>query len=134
MKKTYEVETLRSGQPRPYAATEREYRITVKAERYGKDGMHPWLFGGDVEAQIRRDEAERAAGRMFGGESPDQARKSQRDWAKKIVRGLCQDFREKDDNDGRTGMDAAFYPTIKWMKLDPSAGKIHVFITEEYTD
>lgn len=132
--RTYAVEVIRSGQPRAYADTEREYLITVKSSQYGKDGLHPWLMYGDVEAQIVRDEADRAAGRLYGGHSPDDLRKYQREWAKKIVRGLCQNFREKDDDDGRTGMDAHFYPTLKWLRLDPKAGTIHAFIVEPYTD
>lgn len=134
MKKTYEVETIRSGQPRAYADTEREYLITVRSECYGEDGLRPWLMHGDVEAQIAKDEAARKAGTMFGGMQPDALRKSQRDWAKKVVRGLCQNFREKDDDDGRTGMDAHFFPTLKSLKIDPKAGTIHAFIVEPYTD
>ena len=130
----YSVETLRSGQPRPYADTEREYLITVTAPVYGKDGLRPWLMHGDVEARIKREEGDRAAGRMMGGQSPDALRQGQRDWAKGIVRTLCQNFREKDDDDGRTGMEAHFYPTLKWLKLDTQAGTIHAFIIEPYTD
>ena len=130
----YSVEVLRSGQPRPYADTEREYLITVKRTQYGKDGLHPWLMHGDVEARIKREEADRAAGRMYGGGSPDELRKSQREWAKKIVRALCQNFREKNDDDGRTGMDAHFYPTLKSLALDAKAGTIRAFIIEPYTD
>ena len=132
---TYSVEVIRSGQPRAYADTEREYRITVKSSGWSKDrAMEPWLMYGDVEARIRREEADRAAGRMMGGETPDQLRKGQREGAKKIVRALCQDFREKDDQDGRTGMEAHFYPTLQWLKIDGKAGTIHVFIIEPYTD
>lgn len=131
---TYAVEVLRSGQPRPYADTEREYLITVKAPKYGEKDPVPWLMFGDVEARIRKDEAARAAGKMQGGQKPDELRKGQREWAKKIVRALCQNFREKDDDDGRTGMEAHFYPTLKWLKLDAAAGTIRAFIIEPYTD
>jgi len=131
---TYSVETLRSRQPRPYADTEREYRITIKKPTYDKEGPQPWLLYGDVEAQIKRDEAARAAGTMMGGRSPDDTRKAQLEWAKGIVRALCQNFREKDDDDGRVDMHAYFFPTLKWLKLDPKAGTIHVFIIEPYTD
>lgn len=131
---TYSVETIRSGQPRPYADTIREYPITVKATKFDIDGLHPWLLHGDVESRIRREEADRAAGRMHGGQSPDSLRKAQRDWARSIVMTLCQKFREKDDDDGRTGMEAYFYPTLQSMKLDPTAGTIHVVIIEPYTD
>lgn len=134
MKKSYEVEIIRSGQPRAYADTINEYLITVSAEKFGKQGMHPWLPMGDVEAQIEREEAQRAAGTMFGGASPEQLRKMQRDQAKQIVRGLCQKFREEDDDDGRTGMDAAFYPTLTQLSLDAKAGTIRAVILERYTD
>ncbi len=130
---TYQVEVLRSGQPRAYADTEREYLITVKRERCGKDGLFPFLMHGDVEARIKKDEAMREAGTMSGGQSPEQLRDDQKDWAKKIVRSLCQNFREKDDDDGRTGMDAHFYPTLKSLKLDHAAGTILAFIVEPYT-
>lgn len=131
---TYSVQTLRSGQPRPYADTEREYLITVKSTQYGKEGLHPWLLYGDVEKRIRKDEADRAAGRMSGGYKPDELRTSQQAWARKLVRALCQDFREAGDQDGRTGMDAHFYPTLTSLKLDPEAGTIRAFIIEPYTD
>ncbi len=131
---SYTVDTLRSGQPRAYADTEREYLITVQSTQYGKDGLHPWLMYGDVETQIKRDEKDRAEGRMFGGESPEKLRNNQREWAKKIVRALCQNFREKDDDDGRTGMEAHFYPTLQSLKTDPKAGTIRAFIIEPYTD
>ena len=125
---TYSVQVLRSGQPRPYADTEREYLITVNRDQ------HPWLLHGDVESRIDREEADRAAGRMMGGYPPDELRKQQREWAKKIARALCQNFREKDDDDGRAGMEAHFYPTLQRLKLDGNAGTIHVFIIEPFTD
>ena len=131
---TYTVETLRSGQPRPYADTEREYRITVLRTQYGKEGLHPWLMHGDLEPRIKEEEALRAAGKMYGGQSPDDLRKAQREWAKMIVRALCRNFREKDDDDGRTGAAAHFYPTLKWLKIDAKAGTIHAFIVEPFTD
>lgn len=136
MTTTYSVETLRSGQPRAYADTEREYLITVRSTDYaGKAGdPKPWLMYGDVESRIAREEADRKAGRMMGGHTPDQLRKEQRDWAKSIIRALCQNFREKDDDDGRKDMEAHFYPTLKWLKLDGKAGTIHAFIIEPYTD
>ena len=128
MTMTFTVQTLRAGQPRPYADTEREYLITV--QNNGK----PWLMHGDVEARIVREEADRAAGRMYGGQKPDDLRKRQREWAKRIVRALCQNFREKDDDDGRTGMEAHFYPTLTSLNLDSKAGTIRAFIVERYTD
>lgn len=130
---TFAVQTLRSGQPRPYADTEREYLITVTRADF-RENVKPWLMYGDLEPRILREEADRKAGRMFGGTSPDDLRKNQRDWAKKIVRALCQQFREKDDDDGRTGMEAHFYPTLKSLKLDGKAGTIRAFIVEPYTD
>ena len=131
---TYSVKVLRSGQPRAYADTEREYLITVKSTSYGKEGLHPWLCLGDVEATIKKDEKDRAEGRLFGGLLPDQLRTKQREWAKRIVRGLCQNFREKGDDDGRTGMDAHFYPTLTSLKLDPKEGTIRALIIEPFTD
>lgn len=131
---TYNVEVLRSGQPRAYADTEHEYLITVKTTLPGKEGLQPWLMCGDVEANIKCDEAKRAAKTMFGGSSPDAMRNRQRDWAKKIVRALCHNFREKDDDDGLDGAAAYFYSTLKWLKMDPKAGTIHVLIISPYTD
>src|SRR5260221_251932 len=125
---TYSVQTIRSGQPRAYADTEREYLITVKFSGYGKDAsLHPWFLHGDVEKRIREEEAARASGRMSGGMSPDQLRSGQIAWAKGLVRALCQNFREKDDQDGRTGMEAHFYPTLKSLKLDHKTGTIRAF-------
>ena len=136
MTTTYAVEILRSGQPRTYADTEREFRITILSTDFAGKAAEPkpWLMYGDVEARIEREEAARKAGRMSGGMSPDQLRKGQRDWAKGIVRALCQQFREKDDDDGRKDMEAHLYPTLKFLKLDGKAGTIHVFIIEPYTD
>lgn len=131
---TYSVQVLRSGQPRAYADTEREYLITVRATQYGKTGLHPWFLHGDVERRIREEETKRKAGKMYGGASPDQLRSEQREWAKKLVRALCQNFREKDDKDGRTGMEAHFYPTLKSLALDHATGTIRAFIIEPYTD
>lgn len=131
---TYSVQIIRSGQPRPYADTEREYLITIKAAQYGKDGLHPWLLHRDIERRIAEEEQLRKAGKMLGGQSPEQLRNERNEWAKKLVRALCQNFREKDDQDGRQGMEAHFYPTLKWLKLDDKAGTIHAFIIEPYTD
>ena len=135
METTYAVEVLRSGQPRAYADTEREYRITVKSTGWQKDKQpKPWLMHGDVERRIAEEETLRKAGKMLGGTPPDELRKQQREWAKKIVRALCQNFREKDDADGKTGMEAHFYPTLRSLKLDAAAGTIHAFIIEPFTD
>ena len=132
---TYSVETLRNGQPRAYADTEREYLITVKSTQYGKDGLFPWVQNGDVEARIAREEADRKAGRMSGGYPPDELRKQQREWAKGLVRALCQqNFREKDDDDGRTGAEAHFYPTLKSLDIDHRAGTVRALIIEPFTD
>ena len=131
----YTVEILRSGQPRPYAATEHEYLVKVESSGWSNDGsMKPWLMCGDLDKRIAQEESDRKSGRMSGGDSPDELRKMQRDWALKIVRSLCQNFREKTDEDGRTGMDAAFYPTLKSLSIDQKKAEIRVFITEEYTD
>ena len=105
-KTTYEVQVLRSGQPRAYADTEREYLITVL-----RDGK-PWLMHQDVPS-IRPQTV---------------------DWAKAIVRALCQPFRETGDDDGREGMEAHFYPTLKSLSLNSEAGTIRALIIEPYTD
>lgn len=130
----YTVEVLRSGQPRAYADTERECLITIESTQYGKDGFHPWVQGGDVEATIKREEAARAAGRMFGGLPPDELRAQQRRWALSLVRSLFQDFREKNDEDGKAGMAAHFFPTLRSLKIDHKAGTVHAFIIEPFTD
>lgn len=129
----YSVATLRSGQPRAYADTEREYKITVTRQN-GKGRAEPWLMHGDVEKRITEEEALRKAGKMYGGVQPDDLRRQQAEWAKMMVRALCQNFREKGDNDGRTGMEAHFYPTLKSLKLDAKEGTIHAFIVEPFTD
>lgn len=131
----YTVDILRSGQPRPYADTEREYLITVQTTGCGKDmSLKPWLMYGDLEPRIAKEEAARKAGTMMGGETPDQLRKGQREWAKKIIRALCQDFRETGDDDGRKDMSAYFYPTLRSLVLDGKTGTIRVFIVEPFTD
>jgi len=135
--RTYTVETIRSGQPRPYADSEYECRITVKERaEWGpqKGQMVPWVLYGDVEARIKQEEQDRAQKRLIGGEMPDAMRKRQADWAKTIVRTLFHEFREKDDADGRTGMAAYFYPTLKWLRIDATNGQITAFIVAPYTD
>lgn len=138
MSERYTVETLRSGQPRPYADTEREYLIKVeRMDEWGDKGQwKPWLMGGNVEAQIASEAKMRAEGKMSGGYSPEQLRKIQRDWALKVVRALCQNFREKGDQDGKTEgtMEAYFFPTLKSLSIDGKAGTIRAFIVEPYTD
>lgn len=134
MKKHYTVETLRAGQPRAYADSEYECLITITAEHYGDKELKPWLYLEDVEERIRREEADRKAGRMAGGQSPEQLRKGQREWALRLVRALFRNCREKGDDDGRSGMEAYFYPTLKSLSLDPKAGTIRALIIEPFTD
>lgn len=133
----YTVDTLRAGQPRAYADSEYEYKITVQREaEWGpnKGKVEPWLLGGDVEAQIRRDEAARAAKTMFGGYSPEQLRQQQREWARSILTALARRHREASDKDGKEGAEAFFWPTLKWLRMDGKAGTIHALIVEPYTD
>jgi hypothetical protein len=107
----YTVEVLRSGQPRAYADTENEYLVRCEMERsYGPDKgqMKPWLYG--------LDEATRLT------------------WAKSLVKVLCQTFREAGDDDGRTGMEAHFYPTLRSLVIDQNTGTIRALIIEPYTD
>lgn len=130
MTTTYTVECLRAGQPRPYADREYEYLVTV-----AEDGK-PWVNGGDVEARIKRDEAARAAKTMFGGETPEQLRRSQREWAKRVLRALCMSFREVGDDDGivEGSADAHFQPTLRSLRVDPAAGTIRARIVNPFTD
>jgi hypothetical protein len=126
---SYLVECLRSGQPRPYADHANEYLITIRQGVHNQpDKPKPWVLMGDVEGTIRREEAARAAGTMFGGNSPDDMRKQQRDWAKSIVRALCHDFQENGDE----GHNWASW-TLASLKIDPHAGTIRALITAEYT-
>ncbi len=137
MKVNYEVTTLRAGQPRAYADSEYEYVIKITSEdQYGpnKGAMSPYIYYGDIEERIKREESQRKAGTMIGGYSPDKLRKEQRDWAKKVVASLCRKFREPNDDDGRTGMEAYFYPTLKSLTLNHAKGEIRVLIIEPYTD
>jgi hypothetical protein len=96
--------------------------------------LRPYVMHGDVEKRIREEEAARASGKMSGGYPPDQLRSEQVAWAKKLVRAFCQNFREKDDQDGKTGMEAYFYPTLKSLTIDHKAGTIRAFIVEPYAD
>lgn len=126
---SYLVDCLRSGQPRPYADHANEYLITIRQGVHGKpEAPEPWVLMGDVEGTIRRDEAMRAAGTMFGGDTPDGLRKQQLDWAKALVRALCHDFKEKGDE----GHNWASW-TLARLTIDPHAGTIRALITAEYT-
>ena len=131
----YTVETLRAGQPKPYADSEYEYLVKVESSGWSKDGtMKPWLMCGNLDKIIPQQEADRKSGRMIGGPSPENQRKMQRDWALKLVKVLCHNFREVNDDDGRTGMEAAFYPTLERLTIDQAKAEIRALITEEYTD
>lgn len=113
---TYAVTTLRSGeQVENYAP--HVYAFTVKVEKDGK----PYLpYQTAVIKNLRYPN--------------DALEGMQRDWAKRIVRALCHQFREVGDDDGRTGMDAHFYPTLEKLEIDHERGEIHVVIEEPYTD
>lgn len=130
----YTVQVLRSGQPRAFADTEREYLITIEASQYGKEGLFPYVMHGDVEKQIRREEADRAALKMFSGYPPERLRVQQHKWAINLVKVLCQNFREKGDDDGKVGMEAHFYPTLKSLTINHAAGTVRAFIIEPFTD
>ena len=117
----YSVMVIRSGQPRPYANTEREYKIYC--ERYqnwglapDKDKWHPWVPGifGGIECDsngVPTDLHERAKIDM-------------------LAKALTQRyFRDRDDPQANWAS-----PFLQWMKIDVKAGTIHFFITEEYTD
>lgn len=136
----YTTETIRAGRPRPYADHEYEYIIKheyeyiIKCEvnsPYGKPEERgvwkPGLKLGDIEKRISEEEKARAEGRMFGGQSPDELRKSQRDWAKGIIRALCHDFKEPEEGEW-------YSPTLRRLDLDSKTGTIRAFITTAYTD
>jgi hypothetical protein len=129
----FTVTGLRSGQPRAYADTIREYLVSVETmSGSGTTGTastyQPWLMYGDIDATVAADSLHRPASTW------DDWRRAQREWAKTIVRALCQDFRESSDQDGRTGMEAHVYPTLKSLVLDLAAGTIRALIVEPYTD
>ena len=111
----YKVEILRAGQPRPYADTVHEYRVTATyTPTWGKDRTpQPWCpyrvdKPGDKERQLK--------------------------WAKAVVKAICQDFREVGDEDGREGMDAHFYPTLQSISVDEKAGIVRAIIVTPFTD
>jgi hypothetical protein len=101
----FSVEIVRSGQPRPYADTEREYKVLCEMyQTWGKPeeiGWHP----------IPTNE--------YGSKKIDD-----------IVRGTCQNFYRSEEEPGACWAS----PILKWMKIDGAAGIIHVFIKEAYTD
>lgn len=135
----YEVETLRAGQPRPYADTENEYLIKVtRTIDWGprKGTVEPWLVGGDIEKRIQQEEAARQAGTMLGGQQPDEMRKYQRQWARNVVDALCEKSREIGDKDGMIEgtAESFFYSTLKKLTLDAKAGTIRALIIHPYTD
>jgi hypothetical protein len=127
----FTVAVLRSGQPRPYADTIRDYLVSIeRLPTWGKEprAWEPWLMYGDIDATAATDSLKRPSSTW------DDRRRQQRDWAKTIVRALCQDFREAGDADGRIGLNAHFYPTLKSIVLDPKAGTIRALIVEPFTD
>src|ERR1700680_2092133 len=100
----YTIETIKDGQqPKPYAPHQWEYLITRKETQFGKEGLFPNLpaWGNDEELK---------------------------GWAKKLVKAICINFRERNDNDGKTGMDAEFFPTLESIECDREAGSIRVKI------
>jgi hypothetical protein len=110
----FTVTTIRSGQPRPYADTEREYLIQVEAS-----------------FQIRKtDPPEGTEWKpwLIGGPTPDPVWFQK--WCDNVVKGVCQNFYRAPDE---PGCDWAS-PMLKWMRTDYIKGTIHVFITECYTD
>lgn len=130
----YTVEVLRSGQPRPYADTEREYLISVETKGYLDKELHAGFPDGNLDETIAQEEDDRKSGRMFGGYPPDALRKRRRDYALSLVRSLCQNFREPNDDDGRKDMEAHFYPTLRKLHIDEAAGTIRALIVEPFTD
>lgn len=127
----YTVEILRSGQPRAYADTIREYLITVEFKSdWGPEPreFEPWIMGGDIDKEIAGDSLKRPASRW------ETAWATQHAWALGLVKTLCQRCREATDEDGRIGVDAYFYPTLRSLYIDPTAGTIRAVIVEPFTD
>lgn len=131
----YTVETLASGQPRPYADSEYKCVIAVESLEHGQEQYRPWVLGGDVEAEIHRMNEERRRGSLKGGKSPEQLKKEQHDWAKSVVSVLFHPCREPGDDDGLEDTpDAPFAPTLQSLEVDPKTGTIRAFIKRAFTD
>jgi len=112
----YTVEVVRSGQPRAYADTEREFIVHVEQNKAAwkapgsPEEWHPWLYPKDSD--------------------PAGSNKYFNDWCDKIVKAVCQNFFRSSTE---LGADWAS-PILKWMRVDHAKGTIHVFIIEAYTD
>lgn len=118
----YSVKIIRSGQPRAYADTEREYLIFF--ERYQEWGLPP-----------KKDTWSPAVPGIFGGIAVDEngvpTDSNARQQLDKLVKALTQRYFRREDNDPNAGWHSPF---LKWMKVNKEEGTIHIFITEEYTD
>lgn len=141
MQTRYTVEVLHSGQDRPYANTVNEYRVTCEMFRtWGlppeRDKWHPWLMFGDIDATKAKEIQDERSGRCIvsrSGTTRDEyfagEKRRQLEWAKKIVKTLCQNFFEQ----GEDGANWAS-PMLNFIHLDAKAGTINARITEAYTD
>lgn len=107
----YTVKTFcHDFQPTPYSDHVSRFLILVERPRTRRDGTIVWETW----------------------QQPQAPADVIRPWALRLVRTLCMDFREKGDDDGRTGLDAALYPHLK--DLDVKDGIIEVEIRRVYTD
>lgn len=118
----YSVQVLRSGQPRPYANTEREFKIYCERyQGYGlppdKDKWHPFYPPGTAGNEVDSNGVP--------------TNKYNRDLLDRFVKGVTQNYYREEDNDPAANWASPF---LKWMRINREAGTIHLFITEEYTD
>ncbi len=105
----YFVETIRAGQPRPYASSEYEYKLTITGKNIANP-YNPKLAAPPV---------------LIVGRNPPIER------VRDLVRVLCHSFYERKD------MPDPFAPELKFLnKIEDTPTHVtwHVLIREEYTD
>jgi len=116
----FTAETIKSGQPRPYADTEREYVVTVERE-VQRWMQHDKYKGTKVGEWIPW---------LYPEGTDDNGKKWFQNWCDMVVKATCQNFYRKMDDPGACWAS----PILKWMRIDHEKGTIRVFITEAYTD
>ena len=104
----YSIEVLRSGQPRPYADTEREYKVygeqyrTWGAKPEDRNKWYPWI------PVVRQEQEYFPLLRLLTG---------------------CNFYGSSDEEGANWAS-----PMLQWMKVDKEKGVIHFFVKEAYTD
>jgi hypothetical protein len=116
----FSVQVLRSGQPRAYADTEREYKVLCER----------WQDWGKAEEQGWKPSIPLHMNGLKCDENGVPTDPHARETIDNIVRGTCQRFWRSASEPGATWA----HPILKWMKVDSKAGIIHVLIIEAYTD